>query len=175
MPEMPGRVTRARASATIVFSNEGRQAVFRKFEYCDLAGVNRTFYVHAELDNRTEPWALEINIWPTPEVVLGTAPFYARFEALDSSTLRIDMIDNNGNEWAKRVSLSEAVLTHVAVEYGKTVVSSRRFVGGAGEFQTPLADAMWSRLVLNAMAQRDDNAGRYVFQPVRTFQVRVSA
>jgi hypothetical protein len=133
--------------------------VFPSFEYRDFKQQRRCFYVQAEHNREDGAPTVGIAIWPSPEIMLGTSSYSARFKYIDSDTLQSVWIGNNELLWAMRVSLSEAVFSYVKRRYSVNIVSSRGCVARKGEWQTALADDMWKRLVIEGLARWDRSKG----------------
>jgi hypothetical protein len=138
--------------------------VFPSFEYRDIDHQQRCFFIQVEHGREEGAATVEIAIWPSPEIVLGTTCYAARFKYIDSETLQSVWIGNNDLPWALRVSLSEAVFSYVKRKYSANVVSSRSYVAGAGEWQTTLAGNMWKRFVAEGLAKWDPVREIYVFE-----------
>src|SRR5258708_4118664 len=99
--------------------------MFPPFEYRDSSGVPRRFFLQEERGSSDGSPTIAISIWQNPSIVIGTSSYHARFKYLDGTTVSVDWVGNNENEWAKRIGLSEAVFTYVARHYAVTIVSSR--------------------------------------------------
>jgi hypothetical protein len=139
--------------------------MFAAFEYTDAAGHAHRFYFQEEADSEDGASTVEISIWPTPNIVLGTSPYFARFKYIAPGMLQVAWIGNDKNSWAIGVDLSEAVFGYVARKTGAAIVSSRAFVEGSRESQTGLARNMWLRFQGKGLASWDAAEERFLFIP----------
>lgn len=134
-------------------------------KYIDSHNVAHHFFLVCEEDMEDGRPSWHLSVWPTPEQRLGTAPYFARFDQLEDGRLQSAVLDNNGNGWARGVELSEAVFGYVAQRTGKTIISSRPFVAGGGEWRTPAADSMWRRFLRTGHALELIGEQRFQFVP----------
>lgn len=135
------------------------------FSYEDDNGGKHDFWLDFEPSVLNSPPCWYLSVWPTPQVVLGTSPYQARFDLLAPDTIQSSSLENNGNAWAKGVGLSEAVFEEVSRRVGKKIVSSRPWVAGAGEWRTPKAERMWKRFERDGRARYDDSSRRFHYIP----------
>lgn len=134
------------------------------FVYRDSVGTVHRFWLDYREErgpNGVRSWIFDI--WRVSQLVCGESPYHARFDEVDGDTVQSAMLDNNGNQWAMRIGLSEAIFDEAHRRLGRRIVASRKWVEGAGEWRTPQADRMWKRFEKAGLAKYARQAGRYVY------------
>jgi hypothetical protein len=134
--------------------------------YVDPSGNERRFYYSLDEISDGRGTALDILVWPTPEIELGTAPYYhGRFAREGEGMLRSDMLENYDNDGAKRIGLSEAVFELIQKMSRCTIVSSQGLHRGTDEWQSMYGRNMWLRFQNKGLASYDTAADRFTYIP----------
>ena len=88
--------------------------------------------------------------------------WYGHFVPHGRDQLRCQSVNNQGEVWALRKGISEAVFALVHQRSGKAIVSSRQDVPGTTEYRTIHATRMWERFAWKGLARYDAATARYI-------------
>ena len=127
-------------------------------------GAVAVFYIHVEATPIDAPTTWHYFVSTSPQV---DGEFYeARFVAVDDNRLRPDMLANRNDPRYRGKGISEAVFKDVAIQSGRTVVSSRKETpDDLAEWRSVSADKLWTKLVARGKATFDPEEGRFTYHP----------